>query len=191
MLSLIAALARNRGIGKNQHLLWRLPEDMRYFKNKTLGKPVIMGRKTWESLPAAFRPLPGRLNVVISADAGYVVDGATLAVSLEQALALTAAADETFVIGGGEIYRQTLPLADRLYLTEVAADTEADVFFPPIPPDEWREVSRHAGVATGDGPAYDFVIYERQSRPAACTHCATRTWPAGADAPRMTTIEGA
>ncbi|HOL64246.1 MAG TPA: dihydrofolate reductase [Accumulibacter sp.] len=169
MLSLIAAVARNRGIGKNQQLLWRLPEDMLYFKEKTLGKPVIMGRRTWESLPTAFRPLPGRTNIVVSTNVLLPASGATLAGSIEQALALAGEAAETVVIGGAEIYRQTLPLAERLYLTEVAADCEADVFFPEISPDEWREISRRAGQAATNSPAYDFVIYDRQPRAASTT----------------------
>ncbi|MBL8396592.1 MAG: dihydrofolate reductase [Candidatus Accumulibacter sp.] len=164
MLSLIAAVARNRAIGKDRRLLWHLPEDMRYFKEKTLGKPVIMGRKTWESLPAAFRPLPGRRNIVVSANASYPASGATWAYSIEQALTLTQDADETMIIGGAELYRQTLPLANRLYLTEVDQDYEADAHFPEIPATEWQEVSRRAGSPPAGGPAYDFVVYDRLDR---------------------------
>lgn len=184
MLSLIAAVARNRGIGKDQHLLWHLPEDIRYFKEKTFGKPVIMGRKTWESLPVAFRPLPGRLNIVVSGNASYQATGATVVGSIEQALALTKKAGETLIIGGAEIYRQTLPLANRLYLTEVAEDCEADVFFPEISLDEWRVVFRRAGLASEDSPAYDFVIYDRQSR----VFC--QTLPATADTQRLVGDKG-
>jgi len=162
VLSLIAAVARNRAIGNDQRLLWHLPEDMRYFKEKTLGKPVIMGRKTWDSLPDAFRPLPGRQNIVVSTNADYPVAGAVLAGSIEQALALTRGAAETMVIGGAELYRQTLPLADRLYLTEIDEEREADAYFPEVPAAEWREVSRRAGASSSGGPTYDFVVYDRR-----------------------------
>src|SRR5512137_2139825 len=105
MLSLIAVVARNRAIGRDNALLWHLPEDLRHFREVTRGKPVIMGRKTWESLPAAFRPLPGRRNVVVSRNADYVATGAECAASLDAALRLCADADEAFVIGGEQIYR--------------------------------------------------------------------------------------
>ena len=160
MISLIAAVARNRALGKDGQLLWHLPEDMRYFRETTRGKPVIMGRKTWESLPDAFRPLPGRRNIVISRNPAYDADGATLVGSLEEAVRLTQDDAEVFVIGGAEIYRQALPLAQRLYLTEVAGDFEADVFFPEYPEREWKALSRseakhHAGLD------YAFVVYRR------------------------------
>lgn len=167
MLSLIAAVARDRAIGRNNRLLWHLPEDMRYFRETTRGKTVIMGRKTWESLPAAFRPLPGRHNIVVSRDAAYPADGATLAGSLADALEKAGGADEVFVIGGAELYRQALALADRLYLTEVAQDGAGDVFFPEMPAAEWTEVSRCPGnsgaeAAVAQNPAFDFVIYRRK-----------------------------
>ncbi len=168
MLSLIAAVARNRAIGMKNQLLWHLPEDMRHFRETTRGKTVIMGRKTWESLPAAFRPLPGRKNIVVSRNAAYTAPGAALAGSLDAAL--RAAQDggsgdpEVFVIGGAELYRQALPLADRLYLTEVAQTCPGDAFFPELPPGEWTEVSRRPGQAVADDkqPAFDFVVYERR-----------------------------
>ena len=122
MLSLIAAVARNGVIGKDNQLLWHLPGDMRHFRETTRGKPVIMGRRTWESLPEKFRPLPGRLNVVVSRDPRYAAPGATLSGSLENAIEIAGSAEEAFVIGGAELYRQALPFADRLYLTEIAAD---------------------------------------------------------------------
>ena len=111
MISLIAAVAKNLAIGKDGQLLWHLPEDMRYFRETTRGKPVIMGRKTWESLPDVFRPLPGRRNIVISRNPAYDAPGATLAGSLEEAVRLAQDDAEVFVIGGAEIYRQALPLA--------------------------------------------------------------------------------
>ena len=140
MLSLIAAVARNRVIGNNNQLLWHLPEDMRYFRETTRGKPVIMGRKTWESLPDSFRPLPGRLNIVVSHNPAYEAPGATLAGSLEEAVRKAGENVEVFVIGGAELYRQALPLAQRLYLTEIDQDFEGDVLFPEISPNEWKVV---------------------------------------------------
>ena len=160
MISLIAAVARNRALGKDGQLLWHLPEDMRYFRETTRGKPVIMGRRTWESLPEAFRPLPGRRNIVISRNSAYEAPGATLAGSLDEAVRLTQDDTEVFVIGGAEIYRQALPLAQRLYLTEVAHDFAADVFFPEFGEGEWKETSRpEAKNASGLESA--FVVYHR------------------------------
>lgn len=164
MLSLIAAVAQNRAIGKAQKLLWHLPEDMRYFRETTRGKTVIMGRKTWESLPEAFRPLPGRRNIVVTRNPDYVATGATLARSLPEAL--SAASDnnndnEIFVIGGAELYRQALPLAQRLYLTEVAENYAGDAFFPEIPVQEWREVSR-SPQRSASGLEFAFVVYQHR-----------------------------
>jgi len=167
MISLIAVVARNGAIGNDQKLLWRLPEDLRHFRETTRGKPVVMGRKTWESLPPTFRPLPQRHNIVVSHNPAYRASGATLADSIDTALRLAGDAAEVVIIGGAEIYLQTLPLAQRLYLTEVAADPAGDAFFPPIPAAEWREVSRRAGRqdTAADLPAFDFVIYERRPSP--------------------------
>ncbi len=162
MLSLIAAVASNRAIGKGQQLLWRLPDDMRHFRETTRGKPVIMGRKTWESLPATFRPLPGRRNLVVSRNRAYQAPGAMLTDSLDEALRACADAAEIFVIGGAELDRQALPLATRLYLTEVAASAEGDAFFPEFAPDDWEEVSRSPG-RNESGPAFAFVVYQRRS----------------------------
>jgi len=162
MISLIAVVASNRAIGKGQQLLWQLPEDLRHFRATTRGKPVIMGRKTWESLPASFRPLPGRRNLVVSRNAAFHAPGATLASSLEDALRAAADAAEVFVIGGAELYRQALPLATRLYLTEVAASVDGDVFFPELAPEDWQEISREQG-NNGPGPAFSFVVYQRRA----------------------------
>ena len=161
MISLIAVVARNRAIGKDNALLWHLPEDLRHFREVTRGKPVIMGRKTWESLPAAFRPLPGRRNIVVSRNADYVATGAQCATTLDDAVHLCADADEAFVIGGEQIYRQALPFADRLCLTEVDEDADGDTYFPEFALDDWQELSRQAGSAT-DGPRYSFAIYQRR-----------------------------
>ena len=160
-LSLIAAVARNGVIGKDNQLLWHLPEDMRYFRETTRGKPVIMGRKTWESLPDSFRPLPGRHNIVVSRNPAYQATGATLAGSLEEAIQKAADAGEVFVIGGSELYAKTIPLAQRLYLTEIASEFDGDVFFPEVLADEWEEVSRKAQQGTS-GLTFSFVVYQRR-----------------------------
>ena len=160
MLSLIAAVARNRAIGKDNQLLWHLPEDMKHFRETTRGKPVVMGRKTWEALPEKFRPLPGRQNIVVSRDPAYKAHGADLAGSLEGALALAGGAEEVFVIGGEQLYRAALPFAARLYLTEVELEPEADAFFPELNPAVWQEVERRA---SGESmPACTFVVYVRR-----------------------------
>lgn len=161
MLALIAAVARNRAIGKANQLLWHLPEDMRHFRETTRGKTVIMGRKTWESLPDAFRPLPGRRNIVVSRNAAYPAKGAETVTSLTAAVALTAPEEEIFVIGGAEIYREALPLAQKLYLTEVAASYEADAYFPELDAAQWREISRQRAIAAS-APGCDFVVYQRR-----------------------------
>jgi len=161
MLSLIAAVARNRVIGNNNQLLWHLPEDMRHFRETTRGKPVIMGRKTWESLPDSFRPLPGRLNVVVSRNPAYQALGATLAGSLEDAMLCAGDASEIFIIGGEELYRQAIPKADRLYLTEIEADFAGDAFFPEVPKQDWDEVSRKTQKGASE-LAFSFVTYQRR-----------------------------
>ena len=164
IISLIAALASNRAIGKDNALLWHLPEDLRHFRETTRGKPVIMGRKTWESLPEPFRPLPGRHNIVISRDPAYQASGATLTGSLADALRQAEAqtnAKEVFVIGGAQLYREALPLANRLYLTEIAQDFAGDVFFPDVPPQDWQEISRQPGQSSS-GLGFAFVVYQRK-----------------------------
>ncbi len=130
-LVLIAAVARNGAIGRDGDLVFGDPADQRHFRAATLGCPVIMGRKTWDSLPARFRPLPGRRNLVVTRQSGWQAPGAEPAASLPAALALAADAPRVFVIGGGELYRQALPLAQELLLTEVDADLDGDTFFPP------------------------------------------------------------
>ena len=172
MLSLIAAVARNRAIGKDGQLLWQLPEDMRHFREITSGKPLIMGRKTWESLPEKFRPLPGRLNIVVSRNPQYHAAGAVLSASLEDALQqaarLAPGAMEVLVIGGAELYRQALPLADRLYLTEIDADFVGDTFFPMLNPAQWQETSRQAippASGTNDGRTFTLAFVEYRRKP--------------------------
>ncbi|MBU3696893.1 dihydrofolate reductase [Dechloromonas sp.] len=134
---IIAAVAKNRVIGKDNRLLWNIPEDMAHFKALTTGQTVIMGRKTWESLPERFRPLPNRRNIVISRQADYPAPGAEVAGSLEIGLNLASTAERVFIIGGEQIYRQAMPLADRLEITEVDLEPEGDAWFPAVMPDVW------------------------------------------------------
>lgn len=154
---LVAAVARNGVIGSEGKLPWRLPEDLRHFKELTLGHPVIMGRKTWESLG---RPLPGRENIVVTHARGYDAPGAHVAASLEGALALCAGEPLAFVIGGGELYAAALPLADAMVLTEIGRDFPGDTSFPPYDRSAWRETQRKPQTAA-DGLRFDFVLYER------------------------------
>lgn len=159
-ISLIVALARNRVIGLNNALPWHLPEDLKHFKQITLGKPVIMGRKTWDSLPEKFRPLPGRRNIVVSRNTTLSLAGAEIAHSLEDACRSLTLDDEAFVIGGAELYRLALPMADHLYLTEIEATIAGDAYFPTWPPNEWSERERLPGVSA-NGLKYAFVRIDR------------------------------
>ncbi len=134
-LALIAALTRNRVLGRHNRLPWRLPADLRFFKQTTMGKPLLMGRRTWESIG---RPLPGRSMIVLSHDPAYRADGITVVGSLEAALALAGTAAEIMVIGGAVLFEQTLPLAQRLYLTRIEAEILGDVWFPDWNPQHWR-----------------------------------------------------
>lgn len=138
MISIIVAIARNYTIGSANSMPWHLPEDFRHFKQVTMGKAVIMGRKTYESIG---RPLPGRRNIVITRNADLRIEGCEMATSLNEAIALCDPTEENFIIGGGEIYRQAMPIADNLYITHIDAEFEGDTRFPNIGP-EWREISR-------------------------------------------------
>jgi dihydrofolate reductase len=160
-LTLIAALARNGVIGNANQLLWRLPEDMQFFKQATLGHAVIMGRKTWQSLPQRFRPLPGRRNIVVTRDAQFDAPGAECASSLQAALRRVQGDDEAFVIGGAELYAQALPQAQRLLLTELDREYEGDAFFPSWPRAEFEEVSRTRH-DSGQGFGYQRADYRRR-----------------------------
>jgi dihydrofolate reductase len=151
----IAAVARNRVIGKDNRLLWHIPEDMARFKALTAGHTVIMGRKTWESLPPRFRPLPGRRNIVISRQPDYAAPGAELADSLENALKLASTAASIFVIGGEQIYAQAMRIANRLEITEVDREPAGDAWFPEIAAVDWEKAAR-----TG-GNGFAFVTYRR------------------------------
>jgi len=159
VLTLIAAVARNGVIGVDNRLPWHLPADLQHFKALTLGNTVIMGRKTWESLPAKFRPLPGRRNVVVTRDGSYRAEGAVVALSLPAAIE-AAETGEAFVIGGAELYAAALPLADRLELTEIDAAFEGATHFPAIDPHRWRETAREAHRAEA-GFDYAFVSYRK------------------------------
>lgn len=152
-------MAANRVIGLDGALPWRLPADLRHFKRVTLRKPVVMGRKTWESLHV--RPLPGRQNIVLTRNSSFKGDQALVVHSLDEALDVAAVEAEVMVIGGEEIYRLALPRADRIYLTEVHKSFEGDAQFPEFDPDEWREVRRENHRAEPPAPAYSFVVLER------------------------------
>ena len=158
-LTLIAAVARNGVIGKDNRLPWHLPADLKHFKALTTGHAVIMGRKTWESLPEKFRPLPGRQNIVVTRNAGYAAAGATVVNSLADAVA-AASGSEAFVIGGAELYQAALGLADRLELTEIARDYDGDTVFPTRDPAQWRETARESQ-RDDNGLDFAFVSYAR------------------------------
>ncbi|WP_341887951.1 dihydrofolate reductase [Variovorax sp. YR752] len=163
-LALIAAVARNLAIGRHGELLWHESEDQKHFRRVTMGCPVIMGRKTWDSLPARFRPLPGRRNVVVTRNAGWQAEGAERAGSLDEALALCTGTAKVFVIGGAELYALALPHADQLELTEIDATFDGDVFFPDWPRAQFRLASSEARTSA-DGLGYRFNRYERIGDP--------------------------
>lgn len=140
MISYVVAVAKNGVIGREGGLPWHISSDLKRFKEITMGKPVVMGRRTWESLPR--KPLPGRRNIVITRRRDFAPEGAEVAATPEEALALCGDAPEVAVIGGGEIYRLFWPLVDRLYLTEVDLEVDGDTHFPAVSPAEWREVGR-------------------------------------------------
>ena len=167
VIALVVAIAENGAIGRGGELPWRLSSDMRYFRKVTMGKPVIMGRRTFKSLP---RVLDGRLNVVLTRDPGFVAPDAIMAHSLKEGLSAARAsaertgADEIMVIGGEDVFREVLPQAHRIYLTEVHASPEADTWFPDFDKREWREVSREKHEAgPRDEHAFSFVVLERRA----------------------------
>jgi len=158
---LVAAVARNGVIGRDGAVPWRLPEDMARFRELTTGHAVVMGRRTWESLPERFRPLPGRRNVVVTRNEAWSAEGAERASSVEDALELLAGDSYLFVIGGGEIYSAALPYAGELLLTELAVDVEGDTFFPEWPQEAFRVGSREEHVSE-TGVPFAFVTYRRR-----------------------------
>jgi dihydrofolate reductase len=161
-LHLILARARNGVIGLNNQLPWHLPEDLAHFKRVTLGCPVIMGRKTWDSLPPQFRPLPGRLNVVVTRQAEWQAEGALRAGSISQALQLCPPETDAWVIGGAEIYVQAMPLARTAVVTEIDQDFEGDAFAPVFHTD-WNEVKRESHISA-QGVPFSFVTYHHSRK---------------------------
>jgi dihydrofolate reductase len=162
-LSVIAAIARNGTIGRDNALPWCLPEDLKHFKALTMGHHIIMGRKTYESLG---RLLPGRTTVIVSRSHDYAVSGAIVVSSLQQALQACAGDEEIFVIGGAELYREALPMAGRLYLTEIDEDFDGDAHFPKIDSSAWRETSRETHLSA-NGLRFSYVTMGRGSSLAA------------------------
>ena len=158
-LNLIFARSRRGVIGHNNTLPWHLPEDLAHFKQTTLGQPVVMGRKTWESLPPKFRPLPGRTNIVVTRQTNWLAEGAVVAHSIEEALKQCPTDAQVWVIGGAEVYAQAMPLATRAVVTEIDADFEGDAFAPAFDA-SWLETTRSSHVAA-NGLAYSLVTLTR------------------------------
>ena len=160
LVSIIAAMDRNRLIGNNNQLPWHLPADLAHFKKLTIGKPIIMGRKTYESIG---RPLPGRTNIVVTRTASFQAEGVFVANSLQQALEHAASADEVMIIGGSAIYELALPRADRLYITYVENSYQGDAWFPEIDSEQWDIVATEQRAADQENLSdMQFVIYQRK-----------------------------
>jgi dihydrofolate reductase len=164
-ISLVAAVARGGVIGRDNAIPWRIREDMERFRAVTMGHPVVMGRRTWDSLPDRFRPLPGRRNVVVTRNHAWQGDGVERAGSLADALRLLDGATQVFVIGGAELYAEALPLADELLLTEIDAEVEGDTFFPSWDRAAFHEESREQHVSE-TGIPFSFVTYRRRPKAA-------------------------
>ncbi len=163
-VNLIVAMAKNRVIGIDNKMPWHLPADFAWFKKNTLGHPIIMGRKTFESIGKA---LPGRRNIVVSRNREWRAEGCEVFTSLDAALGSCVVTEQIFVIGGASLYRDALPIANRLYITEIDAAPEGDTFFPALPPEQWQEHSRKHHAADGkNASAMDFVILNRIKTPA-------------------------
>ncbi|MDH5259466.1 MAG: dihydrofolate reductase [Gammaproteobacteria bacterium] len=163
-ISIIAAMGKHREIGYQNELLWRLPNDMKFFRAMTMGKPILVGRKTFESFGG--KPLPGRTNIVITQDQSYQCDGVVIVHSVEEALSAgkkaAEASDEIMIIGGASFYEQLLPLADRLYLTYVDGTFTADSWFPEFDKTQWQITKRESHEADEKNPYdHEFVIYDR------------------------------
>ncbi len=163
MLAIVVAYGRNRVIGVDGDLPWHLPTDMAFFKSLTTGSPVIMGRKTYESIPPKFRPLPNRRNLVLSRDPAYAAEGTEVFASTDAALAAVADAPEAFLIGGGQAYADALPRVDRIYATEVELEPDGDTFFPELD-DDWQLVDERDRVVEDNGSAFTIRIYDRVTR---------------------------
>jgi dihydrofolate reductase len=157
MISFVVAMDENRAIGKDNDLPWYLPNDLKHFKKTTMGKPVVMGRKTYESIG---KPLPGRENIVVTRDQSYHAEGTTTVHSVDEVLQWEA--EEICVIGGTEIFKLFLPVADRLYITEIHHTFDADTYFPELSDEDWAEVSRTAGIVDEKNKyPHEFVVYEK------------------------------
>jgi dihydrofolate reductase len=166
IISHIAAMAENRVIGKNNDLPWKLPDDMKFFMNTTKGHHVIMGRKNYDSLHEKFKPLPNRTNIVVTRQKAFRAPGCIVVNSIDDAIAIARknSESETFVIGGAEIYKLSLPVTNRIYLTEIHARVDGDTYYPEFSKNEWKEVSRVPHAADERHPyAFDFVIYEKRT----------------------------
>lgn len=164
IISLIAALSKNRVIGKKNDLPWHLPDDMKYFMQTTKGHHVIMGRKNYDSIPQKFRPLPNRTNIVVTHQKDFSAPDCTIVNSIEQGIAIAkkAGEKETFIIGGAQIYKEGMALTHRMYLTEIQAEIDGDTYFPEIALEKWKETSRiHHAMDARHKFKFDFVIYDR------------------------------
>ena len=161
MISIVVAVSEDWGIGKDNKLLWRIPEDLKRFRSLTTGNCIIMGKKTWESLPR--KPLPDRRNIVLTDVEDEKIEGSVTAYSVEDALSKCERGKEIFIIGGGTIYRQFMPLADKLYITHVHREADADVYFPPVDLVAWKIIKKEDFTRTDpDVPPYTYTIYERK-----------------------------
>lgn len=163
-ISIIVAKSNNNVIGKNNSLIWSLPADMKFFKEKTTGHCIITGRKNYESIPKKFRPLPNRTNIVITRQKDYSAPGAIVVDSIEKAIQKAKETDdnEIFIIGGAEIYKQSLHLVDRIYLTQIHHTFEGDTFFPELKSNEWKETNRTKGIVDDKNKyEHDFFIFEK------------------------------
>jgi len=161
MISVIVAVSDDWGIGKDNELLWHISEDLKRFKRLTTGKTVVMGKKTWYSLPK--RPLPGRKNIVLTDIRDEIIDGSETVYSIDEALARCSKEEEAFVIGGGSIYRQFMPKADKLYITHVHMNAPADIYFPEIDMKIWKIAEQeHFPVSETNTIPYTFIIYKRK-----------------------------
>jgi dihydrofolate reductase len=163
-ISMIAAMSKNRVIGRDNDLPWHLPDDFKFFKETTRGHHVLMGRKNFESLPHKFRPLPDRVNMILTRNEVLKIPGTLIFNSISEAIEHASGNNERelFIIGGGEIYQMALPFADKIYLTEIDAEIEGDTFFPDFEAAEWKETSRnHHNKDDRHNYSFDFVVYER------------------------------
>ncbi|KHF25281.1 type 3 dihydrofolate reductase [Solemya velum gill symbiont] len=158
-ISIIAAMTRNRIIGRNNELPWHLPADLKHFKALTMGKPIIMGRKTWESLPGL---LPGRQHIVVTRNPDYVAEDATIALSLDEAIAAAGDVPEVMIIGGANVYQQAIEIADTLYITKIDTEVDGDASFPPLDKTVWKQSQHEPHTADEKNPYdYSFITYRR------------------------------